>query len=359
MLRWERAYGTQYQILTSLDGVTWGAPVYTQNAGLGGSENITFASVTARYVRMNGIKRSTAYGYSLWEFEVYGPVGPTIVTSPAAQTVSAGAQAQFTVVAGGNGPFTYQWLVNGTKIAGATAATYTTPALASADNGSQFSVVVTNSGGSVSSTPVAVTVTNPTAGTADLALYKSAASSGDESANLGVLNAVDGNLTTRWSSTAIDKANITIDLGASMLVNKVVLYWENAYGKAYVIQGSNDEQTWAPLYTQNAGNGGVETLNFPAVLYRYKRMQGVTRATAYGYSLYEFQIFGANVPVIVTAPSSTSVAAGSTATFSVVAGSNGPFTYQWLRNGIAITGATGTSYTSPVAETGDSVAVLL
>ena len=354
VLRWERAYGVQYQILTSTDGVNFGTPVFTQTSGLGGSENITFPAVNARYIRMNGQLRSTAYGYSLWEMEVYGPVAPTIVTAPVAQTVQAGAQAQFSVVAGGNGPFTYQWLRNGTAVAGAAAATYTTPALASGDNGSTFAVTLANAGGSITSTPVAVTVTNPTSGTANLALYKAAASSGDESANLGPLNAVDGNLTTRWSSAFSDTASLTVDLGASMLVNKAVLYWENAYGKAYILQGSNDEQTWSPLYTQNTGNGGVETLTFPAVVYRYIRLQGVTRATAYGYSLFEFQVFGANLPAIVSAPASTSVAAGSTATFSVVAGSNGPFTYQWFRNGIAITGATTSSYTTPVVETGNS-----
>ncbi len=354
ILRWERAYGVKYQILTSTDGVTFGTPVFTQTSGLGGSENITFPAVNARYIRMNGQLRSTAYGYSLWEMEVYGPVAPTIVTAPVAQTATAGAQAQFTVVAGGNGPFTYQWLLNGSSIAGATSATYTTPALAYADNGSKFSVTITNAGGSTTTTPVIVTVNNANPGTANLALYKAAFSSGDESASLGPLNAVDGNLTTRWSSAATDTASITIDLGASMLVNKAVLYWENAYGKAYVLQGSNDEQTWAPLYTQNAGNGGVETLTFPSVVYRYIRLQGVTRASAYGYSLFEFQVFGANVPAIVTGPSGTSVPAGSTATFSVVAGSNGPFTYQWLHNGIVIAGATAATYTTPVVETGDS-----
>ena len=56
----------------------------------------------------------------------------------------AGSTATFSVVAGGNGPFTYQWRRNGVAIAGATAASYTTPALMSADSGSMFSVAVTN-----------------------------------------------------------------------------------------------------------------------------------------------------------------------------------------------------------------------
>ena len=353
VLRWERAYGTQYQILTSTDGVTF-MTAFTQAAGAGGSENLTFPTANARYVRMNGQKRSSQYGYSLWEFEVYGPVVPTIVTQPLAQTVAAGAQAQFTVVAGGTGPFTYHWLLNGNQITGATAATYTTPALYAVDSGGLYSVVVSNASGSVTSTSAAVTVTSPTSGTTNLALYKSASSSGDQNTSLGPQNAVDGNLTTRWSSAFVDNAWLEIDLGSSMLVNKVVLYWESAYGKAYQVQGSTDGQTWTTLFTQSAGTGGVETLSLPATNTRFLRLQGITRATAYGYSLYELQAFGANVPAIVTAPAAQTAAAGSTATFSVVAGSNGPFTYQWLRNGIAIAGATAASYTTPVVESADS-----
>ncbi len=65
-----------------------------------------------------------------------------------------------------------------------------------------------------------------------------------------------------------------------LVVNKVVLRWENSYGKAYVIEGSNDEQSWAPLYTQTAGQGGQEILTFPTATYRYIRMQGTTRGYA-------------------------------------------------------------------------------
>ena len=52
------------------DGSTW-QPVFTATTGNGGIDNVTFAPVTARYVRMVGVDRATAYGYSLWEFEAY------------------------------------------------------------------------------------------------------------------------------------------------------------------------------------------------------------------------------------------------------------------------------------------------
>jgi beta-galactosidase len=88
------------------------------------------------------------------------PVAPTITTPPAAQTVTAGQTATFTVVAGGTAPFTYQWQKNSANIAGATAASYTTPATASSDNGATFDVVVSNTAGSTTSATATLTV-NP------------------------------------------------------------------------------------------------------------------------------------------------------------------------------------------------------
>jgi beta-galactosidase len=356
VLRWENAYGKAYQIQVSNDGQTW-TTVYTQTAGLGGVETLTFPTVVDRYIRMYGTARATQYGYSLFEFEVYGPTLPTIVTQPVSQTVVAGSQAQFTVVAGGNGPFTYQWMLNGVAIVGATSATYTTPAASSSDNGDIFSVTVSNASGSVTSANASLTVTNPTPGITNLALGKPATSSGNENGGLGPLNAVDGNLTTRWSSAFVDPSWLEVDLGAPTIINKVVLYWENAYGKVYQIQVSNDEQTWITVYTQTAGQGGVETLTFPTVIDRYIRFFGTTRATQYGYSLFEFQVYGADVPSITTQPASQTVNAGATATFSVTAAGDGPFTYQWLRNGVAIPGANATSYTTPALTSADNGSV--
>src|SRR2546423_173327 len=86
------------------------------------------------------------------------PVAPLITTQPASQTVTAGQTATFTVVATGTAPLSYQWRKSGTAISGATASTYTTPATTSADNGSQFTVVVSNTAGSVTSNAATLTV---------------------------------------------------------------------------------------------------------------------------------------------------------------------------------------------------------
>src|SRR5437588_767675 len=85
-------------------------------------------------------------------------VMPSISTQPTNQMVTPGQEATFTVAATGTAPLSYQWQKNGTAISGATAASYTTPATTSADNGAQFVVVVSNSAGSVTSSVATLTV---------------------------------------------------------------------------------------------------------------------------------------------------------------------------------------------------------
>ena len=86
------------------------------------------------------------------------PLAPSITIEPVSQTVTTGQTATFTVVAAGTAPLSYQWRKSGTAISGATASTYTTPATTSADNGSQFTVTVSNTAGSMTSNAATLTV---------------------------------------------------------------------------------------------------------------------------------------------------------------------------------------------------------
>ncbi|MFL9869330.1 discoidin domain-containing protein [Paraburkholderia fungorum] len=322
ILFWQDAFGVAYQIQTSNDGQNW-TPVFTQTAGKGGTEDLSFPTVSARYVRMFGTQRNTAYGYSLWEFQVYNmPVAPAITAQPAAVTVNQGDPAQFAVVASGTAPLSYQWLKNGTPVATTTTPSYTTPPTVAGDSGATFSVIVSNAAGSVTSTGVTLSVNAPpgsandgtgqdtgggTAGTAgaNLALGKVATTSGVQGDGYNAANAVDGNLGSRWSSDFNDNAWLTVDLGQPMRFDRVVLRWENAYGKSYLIQASNDNQTWTTVSTRDAGAGGTEDLPVVATTARYVRMQGVQRATQYGYSLFEFEIYNsAATPAVTIAASS-------------------------------------------------------
>jgi len=94
---------------------------------------------------------------SLATLTVNGP--PSITSQPANQTVNVGQTATFSVTATGTAPLSYQWQKNQVNISGATSSTYTTPATTSADNGTSFRVIVTNSVSSVTSSAATLTVT--------------------------------------------------------------------------------------------------------------------------------------------------------------------------------------------------------
>lgn len=82
---------------------------------------------------------------------------PAITTQPANRTVTVGQTAAFTVAASGTG-LTYQWRKGGVNIPGATSATYTSPATVAGDNGTVFSVKVSNAAGSATSANAILTV---------------------------------------------------------------------------------------------------------------------------------------------------------------------------------------------------------
>lgn len=185
---------------------------------------LPLVNVTDVWVAPDSSKvRLATYGRGFWELQgTTSPTAPSITGQPASATVALGQTASFTVTASGTAPLSYQWFKNSAAISGATAATYTTPATVSGDNGATFYATVTNSAGSATSATATLTVTSPTA------------------------------------------------------------------------------------------------------------------------------------PTITTQPANATVNAGATATFSVVASGTGPLSYQWRKNGTAISGATAASYTTPATTTADS-----
>jgi hypothetical protein len=139
-----------------------------------------------------------------------------------------------------------------------------------------------------------VTVASPPDAVAAPALLsqgKTATASSSESTATGPAAAVDGDAGTRWASAFGDPQWLRVDLGARATVNQVVLRWEAAYARAFQIQVSADGTTWTTVYTTTTGAGGNQTLNVTGAG-RYVRFYGTARGTAYGYSLWEFQVLG-------------------------------------------------------------------
>src|SRR6185369_2928907 len=91
-------YGKSFQIQTSTDGTTW-TNIYTTTTGTGGVQTLA-VSGSGRYVRMNGTARGTAYGYSLFEFQVFGSFGGSTGCSTANAAQGHPATASSTENAG-------------------------------------------------------------------------------------------------------------------------------------------------------------------------------------------------------------------------------------------------------------------
>ncbi|MEV7898269.1 discoidin domain-containing protein [Streptomyces cyaneofuscatus] len=120
---------------------------------------------------------------------------------------------------------------------------------------------------------------------------KPVTASSEENYGTPATAAVDGNANTRWSSAASDPQWIRVDLGATTRLSQVVLDWETAYGKGYRIELSTNGSTWSTAYQTTTGDGGTDTLNISGEA-RYVRVYGTARGTGYGFSLWEFKVYG-------------------------------------------------------------------
>jgi hyaluronoglucosaminidase len=104
-------------------------------------------------------------------------------------------------------------------------------------------------------------------------------------------HAIDADRATRWSSGYTDTEWLQVQLASPQHLGKVVLRWEAAHASAYDVQVSSDGSTWRTAARVTGSQGGVETVWVEQSDVRFLRMQGVKRATSYGYSLYELEAY--------------------------------------------------------------------
>jgi len=112
-------------------------------------------------------------------------------------------------------------------------------------------------------------------GTANLALNKSATASSSRP-GYPPSNAVDGNTSTHWRSDMVNGSTPAwwrVDLGAIYTIDKVVIDWSGSfYARQYQVQISSNDAAWQTVYSDNAGNGGVDNITFSAIAARYVRI---------------------------------------------------------------------------------------
>ncbi|GAA2361481.1 chitosanase [Dactylosporangium salmoneum] len=188
-------------------------------------------------------------------------------------------------------------------------------------------VVALAAAGALVAVPLAVWANaGPAAEAATNALLsrgRPAEASSVESPDLPAADAVDGDPRSRWGSEeGADPQWISIDLGARSTITRVRLRWEAAYARQYSIETSPDGAAWTPIYSTRRGDGGTDDLTGLSGSGRYVRMSGTARGTKWGYSLYEFEVYGttshsagrASQGAVSPSPAATTSAARPSAT---------------------------------------------
>ena len=233
-----------------------------------------------------------------------GGTAPSITTQPQSLTVSSGASASFSVVATGDAPLTYQWVKGTANISGATSSSYTIPAVAASD-AANYTVVVGNSVGSVTSSVATLTVLLPPS---ILTPPQSLTVNSGASASFSVTATGTAPLTYQWVKGT---ANITGATSSTYTIPSV---------------SASDAASYSVVVGNAAGS--------------------VTSASA---------TLTVVVPPSITAqPQSLTVNSGASASFSVTATGTGPLTYQWVKGTANITGATSSTYTIPSVSASDA-----
>ncbi|WP_328997637.1 discoidin domain-containing protein [Kribbella sp. NBC_00709] len=174
-----------------------------------------------------------------------------------------------------------------------------------------------------------------------------------ESDTLAAVRAVDGNTSTRWASAeSSDPQWIRVDLGQPATIGRVKLSWEAAYAKAYRIEVSDDGTTFSSVKEVANGNGATDDLTGLQAHGRYLRLVGTQRATSYGYSLWELEVYGTTdstgdteAPTVPTGLKSTGATAASVAlSWSASIDNVGVSGYDVLRDGSVVASTPGTQY---------------
>jgi 6-phosphogluconolactonase (cycloisomerase 2 family) len=324
---------------------------------------------------------------------------PTITTQPADAVVLRDIGADFAVVA--SNATSYQWRKNGADIAGATAASYTTPATVAADDHAVYSVVVSGKGGSATSANAALRVVLPPAITAaptDTAVLDGGA------VHLAVSATGNGTISYQWSLWGNDIAGATgptFDLPAAtpadsgeygcQVTNTIgAVQSPRAVGPAVLAVVDMPVITLQPVgATLVPGDPWTlkvaATASFNGLTFQWQKdgapLPGATSDTYVipsslagdggSYTCVVSNVAGVlaqNVtsdaavltmwlsPVILAQPGARSAVTGQTATFRVAAKGAGTLTYRWYKGATAIPGAAGAgaTYTTPAAALADN-----
>jgi fibro-slime domain-containing protein len=117
----------------------------------------------------------------------------------------------------------------------------------------------------------------------------------------GASNSIDNNSGTKWESSYSDPQRLYADCGNKVNISKVVIDWDVESAKTYMIQGSNDAVNWIDLaehtdYGTTAHR--MDTIKGLSGSYEFIGVNGVTRNTANGYGINEFNLYASYTPTL-------------------------------------------------------------
>jgi uncharacterized repeat protein (TIGR01451 family) len=301
---------------------------------------------------------------------------PVILTQPASLSVPVGVAATFNVLAGGSGPFSYQWRFNGTNLLNATNSLLVITNTRLIDAGT-YAAVASNSFGSTTSSNAVLfvglpptIVTQPTNQTVPLG----------SSATFAVVAAGTAPFAYQWSFTGTNlsgaTSNVLVITNAQLTnVGSYAVRVSNGFGTAnssnallaiagapiIIVQPTNQTVPVGGMATLSVVATGTSPLSYqwtfvsgPNLPYATNSVLVVTNVhNGDKYNVRVSNAFGsvksANAtlsvgvpPTIVVQPTNQTVKVGDTVTFSVVASGDPPLSYQWLFNGATLSGATNT-----------------
>jgi pectate lyase len=240
-----------------------------------------------------------------------GATPPSISEDPQDQTVLAGQDANFHVLAAGTAPLAYQWYFNtNTPVDDATNSALTITS-AQTTNAGTYSVVVTNAYGSVTSAVATLTI------------------------NLPVAPSI---ITQPQDQTVSPGANVSFTVAAGGSEPFSYQWYFNT--NTPLLNATADTLTITNAQPSDAGTYSVTVSN---------AVDGVA-------STYAVLTVNTNpvAPVFTVQPVSTLGLIGGTATFSALAVGSAPINYQWNKNGVAISGATSSTLNLTNLQTADS-----
>jgi len=386
-----QSYGSE----ATTNGFGWLSPVWQEGVqyveftnvvvSAGQAAAITVEPGVGGYAVLSGLQMATA-----------GPLpdNPFVVTQPTNQAVAFGSNATFSVLTGGLAPLAYQWLLNNGDISGATNSSYSVTN-AQATNGGSYSVIVTNSYGSITSLVAVLTVGPAVAVTIDVAFTDALIT---DKTGFAATGATANDFWNTANGQSLP--NLEFVDGTPSGAGLTIVYVEGAYGNgaydpmygtylfnqfgsmtvtinnlmegAYDIycygHGNGDSQNGVfqvaagseDYGTETTTNGpgwlspvwqeGVQYVEFTNVSVSVGQTITITvEPGAGGYAVLSgLQMApgspSSSSPFLVSQPVNQAVAPGATATFSVVAGGAAPLAYQWLVNGANISAATNSTY---------------